>query len=275
MSEEIQRLRKQAQRIRELVLKTIGEAGVGHSGGSLSVVEILTSLYFHTMRYDPANPKWEDRDRFVLSKGHACPPLYSCLAELGVFPHEKLKEFDKAGGMLQGHPDMHKTPGIEISSGSLGQGLSAGIGMALGARLLKKDFRVYVVLGDGEMQEGQVWEALMFAGFHKIDNLTGIIDYNKVQLQNTTEATMNIEPLEARLQSFGWHTINVSDGNDVGQLVPALDVAKATKGKPTMVIANTVKGKGVSFMENKWQWHGLAPNKEQLEQALKEVKGEE
>ena len=274
MSEEIQRLKNKAKQLREDVITLVGTKGMGHTGGSLSMNEIMTVLFYNTMKLDPKNPKWEDRDRFILSKGHCTPGFYVVLADRGYFPKEKLEEYDEINGMLQGHPDMHKTPGVEISSGSLGQGLSAGIGMALGARMLKKESHVFVLLGDGESQEGQVWEAIMFAGYHKIDNLVAVLDYNKVQLAETVPNTLDLEPLEKRLQSFGWHTINVEDGHDIEQLVKAFDEAKEIKGKPVYIIANTVKGKGVSFMENKWEWHGLAPNKEQMEQALAEVRGE-
>ena len=263
-------LKTKAKRIRRMVFETIGKAGAGHTGGSLSWVEIGTVLYFHVLRIDPSNPEWPERDRFILSKGHSSPTLYCCLAERGYFPREKLDEFDRVNGMLQGHPCMRKTPGVDMSTGSLGQGLSAGVGMALGGEARGLDFHVYVVLGCGEIQEGQVWEAAMFAGFHKIDRLTAIVDYNKVQLTGRINDTLGVEPLRAKWEAFGWKVLE-ADGHDVRELVEALEKARQIKGKPALVIAHTVKGKGVSFAEGQAEWHGRAPNKAELEQGLKEL----
>ncbi len=268
--DEIKRLEIRAGKIRHLVFETIGKAGAGHTGGSLSWVEVGTVLYFHILKIDPKNPKWPERDRFILSKGHSSPTLYCCLAERGYFPPEKLDEFDRVNGMLQGHPCMLKTPGVDISTGSLGQGLSAGIGMALGGKSRGWDFRVYVVLGCGEIQEGQIWEAAMFSGFHKIDRLTAILDYNKVQLTSRMNDTLGLEPLREKWESFGWEVLE-ADGHSIKEIVEVLEQAKQIKGKPSLVIAHTIKGKGISFAEGRAEWHARAPNKEEMEKGLKEL----
>lgn len=246
------------------------EAGSGHPGGSLSAVEILTSLFFSVLRYNPQEPKWPDRDRFVISKGHATPVFYSILAHAGYFPHAELATYRKLGSRLQGHPDMRRLPGVEASTGSLGQGLSIGVGMALAGRLDKKDYRTYVLQSDGESEEGQVWEAAMFAGFHKLDKLTVIVDYNKFQLDGPVAKILDLEPFKDKWRSFGWAT-EETDGHDLTALLEKLDWAQKTKGKPTCIIAHTVKGKGVSFMENNNHFHGVAPTPEEAERALKEL----
>lgn len=246
------------------------KAGSGHPGGSLSAVEILIALYFKYLRHNPQNPKWEDRDRFILSKGHAAPALYAVLAECGYFPIEELWTLRRLGSRLQGHTDMTMTPGVEMSAGSIGQGLSFGIGMALASKMDKKDWRVYVLMGDGECDEGQVWEAAMSASHFKIDNLVAIIDRNKQQLTSWTEEIMSLEPLAQKWLSFGWEVIEI-DGHDFGQILSALNKAKGIKGRPTVIIAHTIKGKGVSFMVNNPEFHGRACTPQELEQALKEL----
>lgn len=246
------------------------KAGSGHPAGSLSAVEILLALYFKYLRHNPQNPRWEDRDRFILSKGHAAPALYAVLAECGYFPIDELWTLRRIGSRLQGHTDMTSTPGVEMSAGSIGQGLSFGIGMALAARLDKKDWRVYVLMGDGECDEGQVWEAAMFASHHKIDNLVAIIDRNKQQLTSWTEEIMSLEPLAQKWRAFGWEVIEI-DGHNFNEILSALDKAKEIKGRPTVIIAHTIKGKGVSFMENNPEFHGRACTPKELEQALKEL----
>lgn len=273
--QNMQNLQKEAKTIRRLVIETIGHAGAGHTGGSLSVVEIMTILYFHAMKVDPQNPSWPSRDRCILSKGHSSPAWYCTLAEKGFFSHEKLKEFDRIDGMLQGHPDMLKTPGVDISSGSLGQGLSVGIGMSLGGKALKETFYVYVILGDGELQEGQIWEAAMYAGFHKVPRLIAIVDYNKLQLTSPTAEVLNLEPLAAKWQSFGWEVIEC-DGHDIDGLTETVDRAKkrAATG-PVVILAHTIKGYGVSFIAGRVEWHGKAPNREELKRALYELKDED
>ena len=248
----------------------LAEAGSGHPGGSLSAVEILCALYFRVMRHDPKRPDWPDRDRFILSKGHATPVLYSVLAECGYFPVEELMTFRKLDSRLQGHSKAGTAPGIEMSAGSLGQGLSYSIGQCLAARLDGRNFRVYCLLGDGECQEGQTWEALMCAPSYQLDHLVAIIDRNGIQNDWFVSETMELEPLDAKLAAFGWHVISV-DGHDFQQLLDALEEAKGVTGKPIAIIARTVKGKGVSFMENNPEWHGKAPSKEQAEQALAEI----
>ena len=246
------------------------EAKSGHPGGSLSAVEILTYLYFKEMNVNPDNPSQQDRDRFVLSKGHGAPVLYSTLAEKGYFPKEELLKLRKTGAMLQGHPDMKGTPGVDMSTGSLGQGLSAANGMALAGKLDNKDYRVFVLIGDGEMQEGQIWEAAMTGAHYGLDNVTAFIDNNGLQIDGENKEVMNVEPIEEKWKAFGWHTIRI-DGHDFEQIENAVLEAKNTKGKPTVIIAKTVKGKGISFMENEVGWHGVAPNQEQSQQALKEL----
>jgi len=259
-----------SRQLRKKVLAMIGKFGYGHVGGSLSIVEIVSVLYFHEMRVNPDNPKWEDRDRFVLSKGHGCFTQYAALAELGVIPEELLSRPYQVDSPLQGHPELNSCPGIEMSTGALGQGLSAGIGMALGSRLRKKNFRVYVLLGDGELNEGQVWEAAMLAPKYKLDNLVAIIDKNKHALSGKTDETMPLEPLADKWTAFNWHVIEVN-GHSVRELLDALFEARKTKGKPTLIIANTVKAKGVSFLENKWNSHATHISLEDTKLALKEL----
>ena len=270
----VQRLRKIALEIRKDVLLMTTKAGSGHPGGSLSAAEIIACLYFHHLRYDPENPRWEDRDRFVLSKGHICPALYSALSRAGFFPREVLWTLRKIGSILQGHPDMKKTPGVEASTGSLGQGLSIGVGMALAGRIDKKPYRVYVLLGDGELDEGQVWEAAMSAAHYSLDNLLAIVDYNGLQLDGPVDEIMSLEPLAEKWSAFGWHVIEI-DGHNVRQILDALDFAERIKGKPTVIIAHTIKGKGVSFMEGKVEFHGKPLTEEQLKPALKELELQE
>lgn len=266
-------IRDKARELRKDILEMNHAAGSGHPGGSLSAADIVACLFFGVMRLDPENPDWEDRDRFVLSKGHACPVLYAALAEKGFFSKEEYKTLRCAGGMLQGHPDRLKTPGVEFNSGSLGQGFSAAIGMALGARHTGKNFRVYALLGDGELNEGQVWEGFMFAAHHGLDNLTAIIDYNKLQSDDHNSNIMGLEPLADKLRAFNWEVLEV-DGHDTGEILGALDTARSTRERPTMIIAHTVKGKGVSFMEGNPKWHGsLAPTDSELETALREIQG--
>lgn len=242
----------------------------GHPGGSLSAADIFTYLYFKEMNVDPKNPQWDLRDRFVLSKGHCCPSLYAVLALKGFFPMEELEKLRHVGAMLQGHPDMKGTPGIDMSTGSLGQGVSAACGMALCAKIDNKDFRVYTVLGDGECEEGQVWEAAMFAAHKQLDNLVIIVDCNGLQIDGSTAQVGGVEPLDTKFESFGFNVINI-DGHDFDDIESALDNAKACKGKPTAIIAKTVKGKGVSFMENQVGWHGKATNAEEFEIAIGEL----
>ncbi|AKL96756.1 transketolase N-terminal section [Clostridium aceticum] len=266
-------LKEKSTVIRRHIIEMLYESASGHPGGSLSAADILTTLYFHEMKVDPQNPKKEDRDRFVLSKGHAAPVVYAALAEKGYFPKEELYRLRKVDAMLQGHPDMKGTPGVEMSTGSLGQGFSASCGMALGGKLDKKDYRVYTLLGDGELQEGLVWEAAMSAAHYKLDNLTAIIDFNKLQIDGPNEEVMNVDPITDKFKAFGWHIIEI-DGHSFEEIIKALEEAKSTKGKPTVIIASTVKGKGVSFMENAVEWHGNAPKAEEKDQALKELGGE-
>jgi len=263
-------LEQMAKQLRRHVITMIATAGSGHPGGSLSAADIVTALYFKVMRHDPKNLQWPDRDRFVLSKGHAAPILYAALAEYGYFPVEELSTLRKLGSRLQGHTDRTLTPGVEMSAGSLGQGLSFGIGMALAGRLDKRDYHVYVLLGDGECEEGQVWEAAMFAPHFQMDNLTAIVDHNGIQLDGRCCDIMGIEPLTDKWRAFNWHVIEI-DGHDMKQVLQALKKARGIKGKPTVIIAHTVKGKGVSFMENNVDFHGKAPNAQQTEQALKEL----
>ena len=259
-----------ARKLRRHVITMISTAGSGHPGGSLSAADIVTALYFRVMRHDPANPHWPDRDRFILSKGHAAPVLYAALAESGYFPLEWLTTLRKTGTCLQGHTDSTLTPGVDMSAGSLGQGLSVGIGMALAARLDKRVYRTYVLLGDGECQEGQVWEAAMFAPNYKLDNLTAIVDYNGLQLDGFTRQIMDLEPFVEKWRSFKWEVLQV-DGHDMKRVVDALQKAGQVKGKPVVIVARTVKGKGVSFMENNVDYHGKAPGKSETEIALREL----
>lgn len=258
--------------IRKDIVSMICKSKSGHPGGSLSAVEILTALYFDQMNIDPTNPKMEDRDRFVLSKGHAAPALYAILAEKGYFDKEELNHLRELGSMLQGHPDMKKIPGVEMSTGSLGQGFSVACGMAMAAKLDNAPWNVYALLGDGEVQEGIIWEAAMSAAHYKLDNMIAFLDYNGLQIDGEVESVMSINPIEDKFRTFGWNVITI-DGHDFDQIFAALDMAKDTVGKPTMIIAKTVKGKGVSFMENQASWHGSAPSQEQLEQALSELGG--
>ena len=265
-----EKIQRKATNIRKHVIRMIGAAGSGHPGGSLSAADIITVLYFHVMKHKPDDPKWDQRDRFVLSKGHGCPALYAALAESGYFPIEELLTLRKLGSILQGHPDMNRTPGIEMSSGSLGQGIATAAGMALAGKIDKKNYRVFAMVGDGESQEGIVWESANFAAHHKLDNLIVFLDNNGLQIDGTCESVINVEPLEEKWKSFGWNTSRIS-GHNIKQINEAIEEAKKIKGKPTMIIAKTIKGKGVSFMENKVDWHGVAPNQDQVEEALKEL----
>lgn len=263
-------LKKRAAVIRKHIIDEVYNAASGHPGGSLSCADILTVLYFEEMNIDPQRPNWEDRDRFVLSKGHCAPALYATLAERGFFPVEDLVKFRSADSYLEGHPSMRYVPGVDMSTGSLGQGISAATGMALAGKLDGKDYRVYAVLGDGEIQEGQVWEACMAAAHYKLDNLTAFLDHNGLQIDGNIADVMSPEPVTEKFKAFGWNVIHI-DGHDIPQIIDALKKAKEVKGKPTMIIADTVKGKGVSFMENQAGWHGSAPNKEQRDQAIAEL----
>ena len=264
-------LQKTANEIRKGIITAVYSAKAGHPGGSLSAAELFTYLYFEEMNIDPENPKKEDRDRFVLSKGHTAPGLYSTLAHRGYFPVEDLKTLRHLGSYLQGHPDMKHIPGIDMSSGSLGQGISAAVGMALGAKLDGASDRVYTLLGDGEIEEGQVWEAAMFAGHRKLDNLVVIVDNNGLQIDGKIEDVCSPYPIDKKFEAFNFHVINVADGNDFDQLEAAFEEAKAVKGMPTAIVMKTVKGKGVSYMENAVDWHGKAPNDEQYEIAMADL----
>ena len=259
-----------ACKVRMGIIEGTHNAKSGHPGGSLSAADILTYLYFAEMNVDPQNPAKPDRDRFVLSKGHIAPALYATLAHKGFFPVEELKSLRKIGSRLQGHPDMKKIPGVDMSSGSLGQGISAACGMAKAAKLTGADYRVYAVLGDGEIQEGQVWEAAMFASHYNLDNLCNLVDNNGLQIDGSIEDVMSPYPIDEKFKAFGFHVINI-DGHDFDQIESAYNEARTVKGKPTAIIAKTVKGKGVSFMENKASWHGTAPNDEQYEVAMNEL----
>ena len=259
-----------ANRIRKHALTAVYSANSGHPGGSLSIADLLALLYFEELRIDPKNPKDPNRDRLVLSKGHTAPALYGALAERGYFPVEDISTFRKFGSSLQGHPDMKHVPGVDMSTGSLGQGVSAAGGMALAGKLDNKDYRVYTILGDGELEEGQVWEQAMFAAHYKLDNLTAFVDFNGLQIDGDVRQVMNPLPIDKKFEAFGWHVITVS-AHDFDELEQAIAEAKATKGKPTAVVMHSVKGKNVSFMENNAAWHGAAPNKEQYEQAIAEL----
>ena len=263
-------LRKIAATLRKDIIQMTGAAGSGHPTSSFSTVEILTTLYFQVLRHDPKRPDWPDRDRFILSKGHAAPALYAALARSGYFPPDQLMTLRKLDSPLQGHPERHRLGGVEASTGSLGQGVSIGIGMALAGRLDRKDYRVYVMTGDGELDEGQVWEAAMYAGNHGLDNLTVIVDHNQAQQDGWVKDIMDLSPLADKWKAFKWHAIEI-DGHDWNQISKAFDEAKATKGRPTVIIARTVKGKGVSFMENKPELHGVPPKPEEVEPALREL----
>ena len=265
-----QDLEQMAKTLRRHIIAMIAEAGSGHPGGSLSAVEIVTALYFRVLRHRSAEPGWAERDRFILSKGHAAPLLYSALAESGYFPVEELASLRKLGSRLQGHTDRTITPGVEMSAGSLGQGLSFGIGTALAGRLNSQGYRVYVLLGGGECDEGQVWEAVMAAAHFKLDNLTAIVDHNQQQIDGWNSEVMDIEPLDDKWRAFGWEVIGV-DGHDFNQILAAFKKAGEVKGRPTVIIARTVKGKGVSFMENNLDFHGKAPTPDQAQKALEEL----
>jgi len=266
----IKNLEEKANIIRRYIVEMISNAEGGHIGGALSIADIMAVLYFYILKINPENPEWEDRDRVVLSKGHASAAWYAALAERGYFPKEELLTFDHINSRLQGHPDMNKTPGVDMSSGSLGQGISAALGMSLAAIYLKKTFRTFVILGDGETQEGQVWEAAMTATHYKLDNLIVILDYNKLQLFGQTNIIINIEPVIEKWRAFGWNTIEIN-GHRINEITQALESAVKFEGKPTIIVAHTIKGKGVSFMENNVRWHSLAPTEEQTKQALKEL----
>ena len=266
----VEGLVKKAHGFRRDILEMTYAAGSGHPGGSLSAVDIITVLYFHAMRIDPKNPSWPDRDRFILSKGHCCPALYAVLAGKGFFPREELMNLRKFGSLLQGHPDMTVTPGIEMSTGSLGQGLSVACGVAISARLDKKDFRVYCMIGDGESQEGNIWIGVMLAAHLKLDNLTAIVDRNGLQIDGATEQVLSLEPLSDKWRAFGWNVIE-TDGHDMFQTITALETAANTKGKPTVIIARTLKGKGISFMEGQLAYHGRALTKYEMEKAREEL----
>lgn len=267
-------LQKTANEIRKGIVTAVHSAKAGHPGGSLSATEIFTYLYFEEMNIDPKDPKKADRDRFVLSKGHTAPGLYSTLAHRGYFPVEDLTTLRKLGSYLQGHPCMQHIPGVDMSSGSLGQGISAAVGMALSAKMSGDSYRTYTLLGDGEIQEGQVWEAAMFAGARKLDNLVVIVDNNGLQIDGPIDEVNSPYPIDKKFEAFNFHVINVVDGNDFDQLKAAFDEAKATKGMPTAIIAKTVKGKGVSFMEGQVGWHGKAPNDEEYAIAMEDLKKE-
>ncbi len=268
---EKQELEQKARKVREDIIEEVYSAKSGHPGGSLSIADILTVLYFREMNIQPENPDWEERDRFVLSKGHCSPALYSCLANRGFFPVEDLKGFRNINSYLQGHPDKNKVPGVDMTTGSLGQGLSAANGMAIAGKVDKKDYRVYCVLGDGEIEEGQIWEAAMAASQYQLDNLCVIVDNNNLQIDGTIEEVMSSYPIDEKFRSFGFQVINI-DGHDIEEIIKAFEVAKNVKGKPTCIIAKTIKGKGITFMENQAGWHGKAPNEEQYQQAMKEMR---
>ncbi len=267
---EVLELKKQANEIRKGIVTAVHSAKSGHPGGSLSAADLMTYLYFEEMNIDPAAPKKEDRDRFVLSKGHVAPALYSTLAHRGYFPVEDLTTLRKVGSYLQGHPDMKGTPGVDMSSGSLGQGISVAAGMALSAKLSGDSYRVYTLLGDGEIQEGQVWEAAMFAGFRQLDNLVVIVDNNNLQIDGSVDEVCSPYPIDEKFKAFNFHVINI-DAHDFTQIKAAFDEARTVKGMPTAIIAKSIKGKGVSFMENQAKWHGSAPNDEQYETAMADL----
>jgi transketolase len=267
---QLKELNERSRHLRRNIIRMLAAAKSGHPGGSLSAADLLAYLYLHKMNIDPKNPKMPDRDRFILSKGHCAPVLYAALAEKGYFDFEELNSLRKFHSILQGHPDMNKTPGVDISSGSLGQGLSVSNGIALGAKLDRKTYRVYCLMGDGELEEGQVWEAAMTSVHYKLDNLTAFVDYNHLQIDGKIEDVKSLTNPMERFKAFGWHVIEIN-GNDIAEIDMAVTKAENTKEKPTMVILHTVKGKGVSFMENQAGWHGVAPKAEEAEQALKEL----
>ncbi|MDU5105944.1 transketolase [Clostridium sp.] len=272
MIKNVEELKSLAKIVRKDIISMLTESRSGHPGGSLSAADILTTLYFGEMNIDPKNPKDENRDRFVLSKGHAAPVLYSVLARRGYFPVEELNTLRKINSRLQGHPSMKCLPGVDMSTGSLGQGISVSVGMALAGKMDKKDYRVYTLLGDGELEEGQVWEAAMSAAHYKLDNLTAFVDFNGLQIDGDITKVMNPSPIDKKFEAFGWNVL-VIDGHDIEAIQDAIEKGRNVKGKPTVIVCKTVKGKGVSFMENQAGWHGTAPSKEQCEQALSEIGG--
>ena len=267
---DIPQLKAISKELRVDIIRMLVEAGSGHPGGSLSCIDILVTLFFHKMRHRPAAPNWLDRDRFVLSKGHCVPALYAVLARAGYLSREELLSLRKLNSRLQGHPDRHRLPGIEASTGSLGQGLSVALGMALAGKSSKKDYRVYCMISDGESQAGQVWEAAMAAPKFKLDNLCVLLDYNKIQLSGAVKDIMNLEPLINKWRAFNWNTLEI-DGHNFQEIIRSLDEAESAKEKPTLILCHTTKGKGVSFMEGKWEWHGKAPNREEGERAVQEI----
>lgn len=269
-AEKVKELKLHAANVRKMAIEAVYSANSGHPGGSLSAADIITYLYMEEMNIDPKNPKNPDRDRFVLSKGHCSPALYAALAERGFIPKEDIKTFRHTDSYLQGHPDMKGVKGVDMSTGSLGQGISAACGMAECAKLDNKDYRVYVVMGDGESEEGQVWEAAMFAAHYKLDNLTVFLDFNGLQIDGDVRDVMNPTPLDKKFEAFNWNVLHI-DAHNFKEIEAAVNDAKATKGKPTLILAKSIKGKGVSFMENKAEWHGAAPKKEQYEQAIEEL----
>ncbi len=268
---DVNELKEKALKIRRTILKMLQIAGSGHTGGSLSEVEIIISLYNYELSHNPKKPDWPQRDRFILSKGHGCPTLYAVLADCGYFSEDLLWTLRKMKSKLQGHPQRDISLGLEASTGSLGQGLSIALGLALAAKMDNRDYRTYCLMGDGELQEGQVWEAAMMAAFNKLDNICGVVDNNKIQIDGFLKDVMNIEPLAGKWQSFGWEVIK-ADGHDFLSLMDAFDKARAIKGKPSVILADTIKGKGVSFMENKASWHGIAPKENEVKKALAELK---
>lgn len=266
-------LRQIAWTLRKDVITMIGQAKSGHPGGSLSAIDVITTLYYNVLKHDPKNPTWEQRDRFILSKGHGCPALYAVLGEQGYFGKDLFPTLRQLGSPLQGHPELGKLAGVEASTGSLGQGLSIGLGMAEGARITKSGARVYVLTGDGELDEGQVWEAAMYAGAKGVDNLVAIVDVNRQQLDDTTDRILTLEPLADKWRAFRWHVVDI-DGHDFRQILGAFQEASKTKGKPTVILARTTKGRGVSFMEDNLEWHGAAPSAEQMKAACEELEKE-
>ena len=267
---DIKKLEEKAKEVRKGIIEAVYRGKSGHPGGSLSIADVMTVLYFNTMKIDEKNPELEDRDRLVLSKGHCSPALYSCLAQRGYFNKEELQEFRNINSNLQGHPDMNKVKGVDMTSGSLGQGLSVANGMAIAGKIDNKDYRVYAILGDGEIEEGQIWEAAMASSKYKLDNLCVIVDNNNLQIDGTIEQVMSSYPIDEKFEKFGFEVITI-DGHNIEKIIEALEKAKTIKEKPTCIIAKTIKGKGVSFMENQVGWHGKAPNDEQYNQAIKEL----
>ena len=272
MIKNVEELKLLAKTVRKDIISMLTESRSGHPGGSLSAADIVTTLFFGEMNIDPKNPKDENRDRFVLSKGHAAPVLYSVLARKGYFPVEELNTLRKINSRLQGHPSMKCLPGVDMSTGSLGQGISVAVGMALAGKIDNKDYRVYTLLGDGELEEGQVWEAAMSAAHYKLNNLTAFVDFNGLQIDGDITKVMNPSPIDKKFEAFGWNVL-VIDGHNIEEIQEAIEKAKKVNDKPTVIVCNTIKGKGVSFMENQASWHGVAPSKEQCEQALAEIGG--